>query len=366
MGSIADETVVENVDAPTYAPSLPVPNVQELVKEDPLQVPDRYVRDQDDILLANDMSWLSSEIPIIDLSLLSKGEKEELNKLDRACKEWGFFQVVNHRVAKKVLQDMKDATAEFFALPLEEKNKYAMPPDDIQGYGHAYVVSEEQTLDWSDALILVVYPAQYRKLKFWPSTPKGYKDIFEAYSKGVKDVGVELLLSFSTIMGMDQDALLGMHKELVQALRVNYYPECSRPDRVLGISPHSDTSTITILMQEHDKHGLQIKHNGGWVPVKPVPDALVVNVGDVIEILSNGKYKSIEHRAVTNESKARISYASFLVPRDDVEIEPLDHLVDTQSTKKMYKKVVYGEYLRSSMKRRLEGKAHTQMAKVET
>lgn len=81
---------------------------------------------------------------------------------------------MNHRVPKEVLQNMKNATTEFFELPLEEKNKYAMPSDDIQGYGHAYVVSEEQTLDWSDALILVVYPTQYRKFKFWPSIPEGY------------------------------------------------------------------------------------------------------------------------------------------------------------------------------------------------
>lgn len=87
-------------------------------------------------------------------------------------------------------------------------------------------------------------------------------------------------------MGMDKDAFLGLHNEL-QALRMNYYPACYRPDHVLGISPHSDTSTITILMQEDQINGLQIKHNGGWVPVNPVPDALVVNVGDVIEVRTN-------------------------------------------------------------------------------
>ncbi|XP_052299045.1 protein SRG1-like isoform X2 [Citrus sinensis] len=108
-------------------------------------------------------------------------------------------------------------------------------------------------------------------------------------------------------MGMDEDAFLGLYNDL-QALRVNYYPACCRPDDVLGISPHSDTSTITILMQEEDIKGLQIKHNGFWVPVKPVTDALVVNVGDVIEILSNGKFKSIEHRAVTDKNRTRVSY----------------------------------------------------------
>ncbi|BFG36221.1 hypothetical protein CerSpe_224950 [Prunus speciosa] len=82
------------------------------------------------------------------------------------------------------------------------------------------------------------------------------------------------------------------------------------PGKVLGLSPLSDTGTITLLMQEDNVTGLQIRKEGEWVPVKPIPNALVVNVGDVIEILSNGKYKSIEHRAVTIETKARISFAT--------------------------------------------------------
>ena len=81
---------------------------------------------------------------------------------------------------------------------------------------------------------------------------------------------------------------------------------------------------------------------------------------------SNGKYKSIEHRAVANFKKARISYASFLFPHDDVEIEPLDHMLNSQSPRKIYKRVRYGEFLRSSMKMKMEGKAHTKMARIET
>lgn len=81
---------------------------------------------------------------------------------------------------------------------------------------------------------------------------------------------------------------------------------------------------------------------------------------------SNGKYKSIEHRAVANDKKARISCASFLIPHDEVEIEPLDHMLDSQCPQKIYKSVKYGEFLRSSMKTKLEGKAHTKMARIET
>ncbi|XP_059649924.1 2-oxoglutarate-dependent dioxygenase 11-like [Cornus florida] len=376
MGSSnIDEAAMDEQDIPTYASSLPVPNVQEMVRENPLHVPERYIRNHEDMPKSTDATHLSSKIPVIDLLLLSSGRKEELKKLDLACQEWGFFQVVNHSVTKEVVHNFKDATAEFFDLPLEEKNMYAMASNDIQGYGHAYVVSEEQKLDWSDALILITYPSKYRRLRFWPTTPTGFKEITEAYANELRRVAEELIGSISLIMGMDKSTLLAMHKELMQGMRLNYYPTCNKPDQVLGISPHSDTSTITILHQDENVNGLQIRHGGEWVPVNPIENALVVNIGDVIEvqilqfiepILSNGKYKSIEHRAVTNENKARISFATFFIPNDDVELEPLDNLVDPKTTLRMYKKVRYGDYLRQSMKSKLQGKAHTEMAKNGT
>lgn len=79
--------------------------------------------------------------------------------------------MVNHVVASEVMQGMKDYAAKFFELPLEEKNKIAMPLDGKQGYGHASVVSEDQVLEWSDRLILAAHPSKYRNLKVWPPTP---------------------------------------------------------------------------------------------------------------------------------------------------------------------------------------------------
>jgi isopenicillin N synthase-like dioxygenase len=79
--------------------------------------------------------------------------------------------MVNHGVATEVMQGMKDAADKFFELPLEEKNKIAMPSVHTQGYGHVHVLSEEQILDWSDRLILVLYPHRNRKPEVWPPTP---------------------------------------------------------------------------------------------------------------------------------------------------------------------------------------------------
>ncbi|KAK1264770.1 Protein SRG1 [Acorus gramineus] len=336
-----------------------------MVKSDPSNVPEKYIRSSEERPDDANISPLSSQIPVIDMSLLSIGNKDELNKLDFACKEWGFFQIINHGVTEELLQKTKEAANGFFELPLEEKNKYDMSPDDIQGYGHAYVVSEEQKLDWSDILALLIYPERFRKPKFWPTTSANFKMIIEAYSAEVGRVGEELLAAVSLLMGMERGGMISHHKEVMQALRVNYYPPCSRPDQVIGLSPHSDTSSLTILLQDFHVTGLQIRHATGWVPVKPVPNALVVNVGDVIEILSNGKYKSIEHRAVTNATKARISFASFICPADNVEIGPLDQMVDGHEDLKIYRKLRYGDYLRSSMKREHQGKAHIEFAKLK-
>ena len=111
-----------------------------------------------------------------------------------------------------------------------------------------------------------------------------FRESIEAYSKEVKRVAEELLGSLFLVLGMDRGSLLELHKELVQGLRLNYYPPCHMPDKVLGLSPHSDTSTITTLMQDDDVTGLQIRHPEGWVPVEPIPNSLVVNIGDVIEV----------------------------------------------------------------------------------
>ncbi|QHO07715.1 hypothetical protein HN51_066418 [Arachis hypogaea] len=348
----------------TFGSSIAVPNVQEMVKNNPLEVPQRYIRSTEEMEKVNYLTHLSSQIPVLDFALLSSGNSLELLKLDKACKDWGFFQLVNHGIEKEVLQRMKEATTKFFDLPIEEKEKYAMPPNDVHGYGHAYVVSEDQILDWSDLMFLLIYPTRCRRLQCWPKTPKGFNEIIEAYSREVNRVSRELLSTLSAIMGMENHVLHELHKEIIQGLRMNYYPPCITPENVLGVSPHSDSGTITLLLQNDDVCGLEIRHKGGWVPVVPKSDALVVNVGDILEIWSNGKYKSIEHRVVTNKNRERISYATFISPWDDVEVEPLDHMVDAENPK-LYKKVIFGEYLRQSLQRKMEGKAHTDVARIK-
>lgn len=129
------------------------------------------------------------------------------------------------------------------------------------------------------------------------------REAIEEYATEIEKVTDEILGNLSLLLGMDKDGLRLLHAEMRQAMRVNYYPTCSRPDLVLGVSPHSDGGSITVLIQDDEIAGLQIKHKGEWVPVKPIPNALVVNIGDVIEV----------HDAV-NQAHVQSEYSLLTIP----------------------------------------------------
>ncbi|KAK2637334.1 hypothetical protein Ddye_032126 [Dipteronia dyeriana] len=279
-----EEVAVQEDEGLGWGKSLPVPSVQEMVRKDSQSVPERYIQDQNNRPLDSEFSPDLCEIPILNFSLLASGDGEEQRKLDLACKEWGFFQIM-------ALHDLKAAEAAFFKLSMEEKKRYAMGENDLQGYGQGYVVSKQQKLEWCDLIFLVTLPPKIRKFKHWPVSIPGFKEAVEAYSAEMQKVTEELLANLSLLMGMEKEELKSLHGEMKQAMRMNYYPLCSRPELVLGISPHSDASTITLLIQDDELTGLQIRHKQKWVPVKPIPNAIVVNVGDALQVWSNGVQK---------------------------------------------------------------------------
>ncbi|KAL5567561.1 hypothetical protein UlMin_024136 [Ulmus minor] len=345
--------------------SLEVPSVQEIAKNVSEFVPEKYLQEQNDRPIVSVLSHDEiSELPVIDFSLLVNGDEDELNKLDYACKEWGFLQIINHGVAEDVIRNMKAATASFFDLPVDEKNKYTMG-DGLEGYGHAFVVSEEQKLDWGDLMFFITRPEEQRNMKKWPITLPGFEEAVEDYSTGMLRVTEELMAKLSLLLGMEEKGLEKQHVLMRQSIRMNYYPPCPKPELVLGASPHSDGGSITLLLQSDDVVGLQIKNKGGWIPIKPIPNAFVINIADVLESWSNGLYKSIEHRAVANSKIARMSIATFIIPADEAEIRPVESMI--QDRPRMYKdNIKYLDYLRHFFGMKSSGKVHTNFLKLES
>ncbi|WJX27915.1 hypothetical protein P8452_16691 [Trifolium repens] len=347
-----------------------IDDVQELRRTKPKTVPQRFVRDMTERpTLQTSLSLPNTHMPVIDFSKLSKGTKEEilneLCKLSTACEEWGFFQVINHEIDLNLIENIEDMSKEFFMLPLEEKQKYPMAPGTVQGYGQAFVFSEDQKLDWCNMFALGIEPHYIRNPNLWPKKPATLSETIELYSRNIRKLCQNLLKYIALGLSLEEDVFEKMFGEVVQAIRMNYYPTCSRPDLVLGLSPHSDGSALTVLQQAKGSPvGLQILKDNTWVPIEPIPNALVINIGDTIEVLTNGKYKSVEHRAVAHEEKDRLSIVTFYAPSYEIELGPMQEFVDENHPCK-YRRYNHGEYSKHYVTNKLEGKRTLDFAKME-
>ncbi|KAL3739737.1 hypothetical protein ACJRO7_021068 [Eucalyptus globulus] len=264
---------------------LHVPWVQDMMKENPTTVPERYVRDDLEPVIMGACSGL--QVPVIDLGRLVSEDcaKLELKKLHHACKDWGFFQLINHEVSPKLIEKVKKGTEELFNMPMEEKKKFWQSDGESGGFGQAFVFSEDQKLDWADIFRMFTLPASMRKPHLFPKLPLPFRDDLDAYSKETKTLAIKLLYLMAKALGMEAKDLEGMFEDGVQAMRMNYYPPCPQPELVMGLNSHSDGNAVTILLQVNEMEGLQIRKDGKWVPVKPLPGAFIINVGDVVEVI---------------------------------------------------------------------------------
>lgn len=111
------------------------------------------------------------------------------------------------------------------------------------------------------------------------------RETLESYSAEMKKLAMTILGHMAKALRMDGEEMRDLFSDGVQSMRMNCYPPCPQPDEVIGFSPHSDADALTILLQLDDTQGLQIRNQGRWVPVKPLPNAFVINIGDIMEVL---------------------------------------------------------------------------------
>ncbi|KAF3676327.1 Protein SRG1 [Capsicum annuum] len=341
-----------------------VPSVQEMAKKKLVTIPPRYVRDDQDHSVASS----NKEVPVIDMQrLINSNDHDdsmniELQKLHFAAQEWGFFQLINHGVSCSVVERMKHEIKEFFNLPLEEKNKFEQLPGDTDGFGQLFVVSDEQKLDWADLFYLKTAPPHLR-MPVFSKLSVSLRETIEEYSEEIKELTMKVLKLLGKTLGIEEEVVKSFFEEGKQSMRMNYYPPCPQPDKVMGISPHSDASALTILLQVNETEGLQIKKDGIWIPIVPLPSAFIVNIGDAFEIFSNGRYRSIEHRSVVSSEKERISVATFHGPRLNGELGPANSLV-TAHGQPAFKKIGVNEFYTRFFNRELVGKTYVDTMRI--
>ncbi|KAF4377988.1 hypothetical protein G4B88_004595 [Cannabis sativa] len=281
-------------------------SVQELAKDpNMVTIPSKYIQnDQTNIL--NSHVFSSHEIPVINFQNLLCDS--ELTNLHLACKDWGFFQLINHGVSNSVVEKMKEEVEKLFKMPIEEKEKLWQRPGEVEGFGHTFLA----------------------------------KDIISQIEK---------------VLGIENKEISKLFEDGMQSINMINYPPCPQPEKVIGVKPHSDTVALTILLQANQVQGLQVKKDGKWVLVKPLPNAFIVN------ILTNGLYPSIEHRVVVNPKQERLSIATFLNTNLDCDIGPASSLITQQNPPK-YKTVTSKEYIKGVFSNEPDGKAYVDIMKL--
>lgn len=261
-------------------------------------------------------------------------------------------------MSKEATEDMIRVADEFFKLPAEEKLKlYSDDMSRTMRLSTSFNVKKEQIHNWRDYLRLHCWPLD-KYVPEWPSVPPSFKDIVKNYCLEVRSLGQRLQELIAESLGLEKNYITNVLGDQGQHMAINYYPPCPEPEMTYGLPAHTDPNALTILLQDLDVAGLQVLKDGKtWLSVKPHPDAFVVNLGDQIQALSNGKYQSVWHRALVNADKPRISVASFLCPADCAKISTSPLLTEDGETP-VYRDFTYAEYYKKFWSRNLDQKLH--------
>ncbi|KAK8278914.1 hypothetical protein V6Z11_D09G075200 [Gossypium hirsutum] len=213
-------------------------------------------------------------IPVIDLENIKTRSDEVVEGIRKAGGEVGFFQVVNHGVPRSVLEEMLAAARGFHELPTEvKKSYYTREKTKKVIYGSNFDLYESRFANWRDTLFCLL----------------------------------------SKAIGLTPDHLIGLDCSKGHCLLSHYYPACPEPELTLGTTKHSDPDFLTILLQDHIG-GLQVFHQNQWFDVPFLPGALVVNIGSLLQLISNDKLISVEYQVLANEKGPRVSVACFFTP----------------------------------------------------
>ncbi|KTS15533.1 2-oxobutyrate oxidase [Pantoea dispersa] len=281
---------------------------------------------------------MADTLPVLDLALLELPDTEQaayLAQLRETARDVGFFYLVNHGINPQLLHNVQSITRAFFALPQAEKQRVAMiHSPHFRGYNHAGV---EYTRDQRDqreqfdigaeraALTLQPGDPAWKRLQgpnLWPEALPQLRPVMHAWQQAMTAIALRLLRAFAKALALPPDAFDALYgtqpNEHIKLIR---YPGQAAEASKQGVGAHKDSGFLTFLLQD-DQPGLQVEVSPGhWVDALPKPGAFVVNIGELLEIASNGYLRATVHRVVSPPAnRERVSIAFFLGAQLDAEV----------------------------------------------
>ena len=300
-------------------------------------------------------------VPVIDLGGASgMGQPATVarvaEEIGDACRDWGFFQIVNHGIEAAHIQRVWRVVTDFFALPRNDKRALERSSDNPWGYFDRELTKNQR--DKKEIFDIGPYVETgsvsddpFSGATPWPAAQPAFRSVMRAHFEACERLSMTVLEAICISLGLPRNRLGGYFEPRhTSFLRLNYYPvedplsdlpETDRDGADLGVHHHTDAGAVTVLIQD-DVGGLQVFKDGLWHIVEPVDGAFVINIGDMVQVWSNDAYRAALHRAAAMDRVDRYSIPFFFNPSYDSLIEPLERA----GAPRRYHGIHWGEFRR--------------------
>jgi isopenicillin N synthase-like dioxygenase len=281
-----------------------------------------------------------SSLPILDLSRLDKGEEKAQafrDELREVTHDVGFFYLTGHGVPQELIDGLLAVSRQFFALPDEAKLAIEnVNSPQFRGYTRVGGELTNGEIDWREQIDIGVEREavtgeslpDYWRLEgpnLWPESLPALREAATRWQDELSAVSLRLLRAWALSLGAQEDvfdeAFATRPFGLIKIVR---YPGESNPDPKQGVGAHRDGGVLTLLLVEPEKGGLQVEHDGDWIDAPPIPGAFIVNIGEMLELATEGYLKATLHRVISPLiGTDRISIPFFFNPALDTQMPRL-------------------------------------------
>ncbi|CAI0469152.1 unnamed protein product [Linum tenue] len=305
--------------------------------------------------------------PIIDLAGGEWAEDPDkrskiVAEIRDASANWGFFQVVNHGFPASLVSEMIAGGHRFFELDVDQKKGYYSHDMRKKVVHHSNLnIYTVQTVNWRDTIMFQMAPDP-------PETeemPACCRDVVTEYSKEILKFGELLFELLSEALGLRPNHLNEIGCAEGVNLLYNYYPACPQPEITLGTTQHADFGFISLLVQDR-VGGLQVLHRDHWVDVVPDSEGIVVNIANLLQVMSNDRFTSVQHRAVVKSVGPRVSATAFFgvgYTTNPRVYGPIEELLSKENPPK-YKETTIQDFVTQSYKQGLNGVSFLDVLKL--
>ncbi|MCD7450628.1 hypothetical protein HAX54_007602 [Datura stramonium] len=275
-----------------------------------------------------------NSVPVIDLHDFPR----QSSKLIRASEEWGCFRIINHDdiLPVSLMAEMKEVVRTLLDLPTQIKKRNK---DVIAGSGYV-APSEKNPLYEALGLYDMSSPEDIDAFSTQLGASPHQRETIKKYAAAINGLMMDIMRKLGEGLGVPNVSF----KEWPCQFRINKYHFTPEAVGSCGVQIHTDSGFLTILQDDESVGGLEVmKKSGEFVAVDPWPNTLLVNVGDIGTVWSNGRFYTVKHRVICKEAKIRVSIASLLLGPRDTAVEPPPELVDAEHPR-LYVPFTFNDY----------------------